>query len=70
MRRFPVPMHFVSIGLISPVGQGDMPSGEVRKFKTEKAYHDAYKKELDEFVDEMARLENVIALEFPEDYRA
>lgn len=47
---------------------GRMPSGVAVRFATEKDYADAYKAEEDEIVDEMARLENLMSLEFPEDY--
>jgi hypothetical protein len=45
-----------------------MPSGMAVRFATENDYADAYKAEEDEIVDEMARLENLMSLEFPEDY--
>lgn len=47
---------------------GRMPSGVAIRFATENDYADAYKAEEDEIVDEMARLENLMSLEFPEDY--
>lgn len=47
---------------------GRMPSGVAVRFATENDYADAYKAEEDEIVDEMARLENLMSLEFPEDY--
>ena len=45
-----------------------MPCGDVKTFYSYKQYSNAYDAELDEFVDEMFRLEQENELEFPEDY--
>ena len=47
---------------------GQMPSGEIKEFGSPYLYRKTYKSELDEFVDEMYRLECENSLEFPEDY--
>lgn len=48
---------------------GRMPSGEIKEFESLFKYRLAYQAELDEFVDEMARLEYERMLELPEDFR-
>ena len=47
---------------------GRMPSGVAMKFATEDEYAEAYRNEENEIVDELARLEELRSLEFPEDY--
>ena len=47
---------------------GRMPSGVAMKFATEEEYAEAYRNEENEIVDELARLEELRSLEFPEDY--
>lgn len=47
---------------------GRMPSGVAMKFATEAEYAEAYRNEENEIIDELARLEELRSLEFPEDY--
>ena len=47
---------------------GRMPSGVARRFATESEYAEAYRDEENEIVDEMARLSELMSVEFPEDY--
>lgn len=47
---------------------GRMPSGTAMRFATEQEYAEAYRAEEDEIVDELARLEELRELDFPEDY--
>lgn len=47
---------------------GVMPCGEERMFVTESEYCEAYRDEENEIVDELARLEALRELDFPEDY--
>jgi hypothetical protein len=65
---YPAPKYYVTVGIIEPIGYGVMPCGDVKTFYSYKQYSNAYDAELDEFVDEMFRLEQENELEFPEDY--
>lgn len=47
---------------------GILPCGEVHEYATEEEYKQAYYDELDEIVDELARLEYERTLDFPDDY--
>ena len=49
---------------------GFMPSGEEKVFATIDDYVEQFLKEEDEFIDEMARLEEEKFVEYPEDYVA
>lgn len=54
--------------IINGVVWGRLPCGEVHKYKSVKAYTDAYHAEEDEIADAMARLEEERIQEWPEDY--
>jgi len=67
-RYFPAQKHCECYGIIDQKIYGVMPCGDIKKFSTEAAYETAYQAELDEFIDEMARLSEENEIEFPEDY--